>query len=278
MLSQVHITLPFSDVIEQMLNYAKFLKEILSGKRTCDVAKIVNLTKNCNAIIMNKIPPKLKDPGNFFISCVIYKMQIDNALCDLGASVSIMPYSVYHRLEKGELLPTNITLKLADRSIRILRGKVEDVPLRVGKFIISVDFVVLDRDEDSKIPIILGRTFLATLGALIDVKSAKISLIIGDEGVEFYLNESMRYPSSSLENFIRVEMLDNLVHSMHEHLLTTNDPLDCVLFNKEKIGAPRKDMALYENFLDGSVEGSDEKICMQICKRLRSRKVKVFLW
>ncbi|XP_021734388.1 uncharacterized protein LOC110701101 [Chenopodium quinoa] len=216
MLRQLHLTLPFTDVIEQMPNYAKFLKEILSGNRTC------------------------------------------------GASVSITPYSIYQRLEKGELLPTNITLQLVDRSIRIPRGKVEDVPLRVGKFIIPVDFVVLDIDEDSTIPIILGRPFLATSGALIDVKSAKISLKIGDKGVEFDLNESMKYPSSSLENCMRVEILDNLVHSMHDHLLTTNDPLECVLLNKEKIGAPSKDMALYENFLDGSVEGSDEQICMKI--------------
>ncbi|XP_021730842.1 uncharacterized protein LOC110697770 [Chenopodium quinoa] len=159
-----------------MPNYAKFLKEILSGKITYDVAETVNLTENCSAIIMNKIPPKLKDFEKFSIPCDIYKMKIDNALCDLGASVSIMPYSVYQRLEKGELLPTNITLQLADRSIRIPRGKVEDVPLRVGKFIIPVDFVVLDIDEDSTILIILGRPFLATSGALIDVKVLRFHL------------------------------------------------------------------------------------------------------
>ncbi|XP_021728387.1 uncharacterized protein LOC110695466 [Chenopodium quinoa] len=204
MLRQLHLTLPFIDVIEQIQNYSIFLKEILSGKRTCDVAKTVNLTENCRA------------------------------------SVSIMPYSVYQRLEKAELLPTTITLQLAYRSIRIPRGKVEDVPLRVGKFIIPVDFVVLDIDEDSTIPIILGRPFLATSVALIVVKSAKISLTIGDEGVEFNLNESMKYPSSSLENFMRVKILDNL------------------------IGAPSKDMALYEILFDGIVEGNDEQICMKI--------------
>ncbi|XP_021770254.1 uncharacterized protein LOC110734410 [Chenopodium quinoa] len=140
MLRQFHLTLPFTDVIEQMPNYAKFLKEILRRKRTCDVAETINLTKNYRA------------------------------------SFSIMTYSVYLRLHKGKLLPTNITLQLGDRSIMIPRGKVEDVPLRVGKFIILVDFVVLDIDEDSTIPIILGRPFLANSDALIDVKSAKISL------------------------------------------------------------------------------------------------------
>ncbi|XP_021721950.1 uncharacterized protein LOC110689470 [Chenopodium quinoa] len=88
MLKQLHLSLPFTDVINQMPNYAKFLKEILSGKRTCDVVETINLTENCSAIIMNKMPPKLKDPENFSIPCAINKMQFDNALCDLGASVS----------------------------------------------------------------------------------------------------------------------------------------------------------------------------------------------
>ncbi|XP_021716887.1 uncharacterized protein LOC110684760 [Chenopodium quinoa] len=107
------------------------------------------------------MPPKLKDPGNFSIPCAINKMQIDNALYDLGASVSLMPYSVYQRFEIGELLPSNITLQLADRSIKFPKGKVVDVPLRVGNFVFPVDFVVLEMDEDDTIPIILGRPFLA---------------------------------------------------------------------------------------------------------------------
>ncbi|XP_021745346.1 uncharacterized protein LOC110711274 [Chenopodium quinoa] len=92
MLKQLHLSLPFTDVINQMLNYAKFLKDILIRKRTCDVVETINLTENCSAIIMNKMPPKLKDPGNFSIPCAINKMQFDNALCDLGASASLMPY------------------------------------------------------------------------------------------------------------------------------------------------------------------------------------------
>ncbi|XP_021743195.1 uncharacterized protein LOC110709289 [Chenopodium quinoa] len=235
MLKQLHLTLTFTDVKEQMPNYAKFLTEILSGKRTRDMAEIVTLTENCSAILMNKMPPKLKDPRNFSIPCAINKIQIDNALCDLGASVSLMPYSTYQRLELGELLPSNITLQLADRLINIPKGKVEDVPLRVGKFVIPVDFVVLDMDEDATIPIILGRPFLATSGAMIDVKSSKIPLKIGEEVVEFDLNEGMKYPSSSFDNCMSVEVLDNIVQSMHEHLLTYNDPLECVLLNKEKI-------------------------------------------
>ncbi|XP_021721353.1 uncharacterized protein LOC110688909 [Chenopodium quinoa] len=264
MLKKLHLTLPFTDVVEQMPNYAKFLKEILSGKRTCDMMETISLPEHCSAIIMNKMPPKLKDPGNFSIPCSINKTQIDNALYDLGASVSLMPYSVYQRLGLGEILPSKITLQLADRSIKIPKGKVEDVPLRVGKFIIPVDFVVLDMDEGATTPIILGRPFLATSGAMFDVKSAKISLKIGEEVVEFDLNEGMKYPSSSFENFIRIEVLDNIVQSMHEHLLTSNDPLECVLLNKEKIGIPNKEVQLYEDLLDRVNEGSDDQICMGI--------------
>ncbi|XP_021726859.1 uncharacterized protein LOC110694007 [Chenopodium quinoa] len=196
-----------------MPNYTKFLKDILSGRRTCDVVETVNLTENCSEIILKKMPPKLKDPENFSISCDINKMQIDNVLSDLGASVSLMPYSIYQRLELGELMPSKITLQLVDRSIKIPKRKVEDVPLRVGK------------------------PFLAISSAMIDVKSAKISLKVGEEVIEFDLNESMKYPLSS----------------MHENLLTSNDPLENVLLNKDKIGSPIKEMAMYEDLLNGSI-------------------------
>ncbi|XP_021717023.1 uncharacterized protein LOC110684893 [Chenopodium quinoa] len=210
------------------------------------------------------MPPKLKDPGNFSFPCAIYKMQIYNALCDLEASVSLMPYSVYQRVELGELFPTNITLQLADRSIKIPKAKVVDVPLRVGKFVIPINFVVLEMDEDANIPIILSRPFLATSGATSDVKSAKISHIVGEEVIEFDLNESMKYHSSSLKNCMRVENIDNIVNSMHEHLLTSNDPLECVLLNKENIGDHGKELVLFEMFIDGSMEESDAHICMGI--------------
>ncbi|XP_056691761.1 uncharacterized protein [Spinacia oleracea] len=147
-----------------MPTYSRF------SKRDCDVKETVNLTENCSAIILNQMPRKLKDPGSFSIPCAIKKLEISNALCDLGTSVSLLPYSVFAKLEVGDLVPTNITLPLADRSVKYPIGKIEDVPLRVGGFVIPVDFVVLDIDEDVHVPIILGRPFLATAGATIDVK------------------------------------------------------------------------------------------------------------
>ncbi|XP_056685755.1 uncharacterized protein [Spinacia oleracea] len=146
-LRKLHITIPFTNALKQMPTYSRFLKEILSGKRDCDVKEIVKLTENCSAIILNQMPPKLKDPSSFSIPCAIKTLEISNALCDLGASVSLMPYSVYTKLEVGYLIPTNITLQLADRSVKYPIGKIEDVPLRVGGFVIPVNFVVLDIDE-----------------------------------------------------------------------------------------------------------------------------------
>ncbi|XP_021715097.1 uncharacterized protein LOC110683056 [Chenopodium quinoa] len=264
MLKKLHLSLPFTEVVTQMPNYAKLLKDNLRGRRTCDVVETVNLTKNCSAIIINKMPPKQKDIGNFSIPCAICKIQIENALHDLGASVILMPYSVYQRLKLGELLPSNITLELADRSIKFPKGKVGDVLLRVRKFVILVDFVVLEMDEDDSIPIILRRPFLSTSSAMIDVKSAKISLKVGDEVIEFYLNDSMKYPSSSLEDCMLIDSLDHVVSSMLEQLLTSNDALENVLLSKENIGAPRKEMALYEGMLNGGLEDVEEQMCLSV--------------
>ncbi|XP_056690175.1 uncharacterized protein [Spinacia oleracea] len=142
-----------------MPTYSRFLKEILNRKRNCDVKETVNLTENCSAIILNKTPPKLKDPGSFSIHCAIKELEISNALCDLGASVSILPYSVFAKLDVGDLVPTNIILQLVDRSVKYPIGKVEDVPLVVGELTFLVDFVVLDIDEDAIPPLSWGGHF-----------------------------------------------------------------------------------------------------------------------
>ncbi|XP_057991754.1 uncharacterized protein LOC131173425 [Hevea brasiliensis] len=96
----------------------------------------------------NKLPPKLKDPGSFSIPCHIGETSIERALCDLGASVSLMPLSICEKLKVRDLKPTTISLQLADRSIKYPVGILENVPLKVGKFFILVDFIVLEMEED----------------------------------------------------------------------------------------------------------------------------------
>ncbi|XP_021726352.1 uncharacterized protein LOC110693534 [Chenopodium quinoa] len=245
-IKNLHVSVPFVDAMKQMSHYSKFLKDLLSGRRECE---IVSLTANCSAILSNKLPTKLKDPGDFSIPCSINGIEFDKVLCDLGASVSLMPYSVYQKLSVGTFSPTNITLQLADRSIKIPTVKVEDIPLRVGKFIFPVDFYVLEMDEDERIPIILGRPFLATSRAIIDVKEGKISLKIDNDSIEFDLNSVMQQPSSSGECF-RVDVLDTVLNEFScSHLHATNDPLESVLLN-ESIGTQKEDIHFYEDFLE----------------------------
>src|SRR5262245_55278362 len=131
------------------------MKEILSNKRRFSEFKNVSLTEECSAILQKKLPLKLKDPGNFTIPCTIGSYNFDRALCDLGASINLMPLSVYKKLGLGEAKPILISLQLADRSIKYLRGIIQDVLVKVDKFIFPTDFIVLDIKEDEEIPIIL---------------------------------------------------------------------------------------------------------------------------
>ena len=159
---KIEINIPFAEVINQMPLYAKFLKEVLSKKRKIVEEGIVNLTATCSAIIQQKLPTKLKDPGNFTIPCSIGTYEFKKALCDSGASINLMPLSVVQRLSLGELTPTTISLQMVDRSMAQPEGILEDVLVKVGKFVFPVDFVVMKMEEDTQVPLFLGRPFLAT--------------------------------------------------------------------------------------------------------------------
>ena len=138
--------------INQMPNYAKFLKEILNKKRKMAEEGIVNMTATCSAVIQQKLPAKMKDPGNFTIPCSIGKYEFKKALCDSGASINLMPLSVVQRLSFRELTPTTITLQMADKSMAQPEGVLEDVLVKVGKFIFPVDFVIMKMDENTQVP------------------------------------------------------------------------------------------------------------------------------
>ena len=163
----LHINIPFADALEQMPSYVKFMKDILSKKRRLSDFETVNLTEECSTIIQRKLPQKLKDPGSFTIPCTIGNTIFERALCDLGASINLMPVSIFRRLGLGEACPTRVTFQLADRSLKNPRGVIEDVLVKVNKFIFPADFIILDMEEDKEIPIILGRPFLATGRAIL---------------------------------------------------------------------------------------------------------------
>src|SRR5262249_51113307 len=158
------------DALLYLPNHIKNLEDILRNKRKLDEVDVVALSEESSAILQHKLPLKLKDPGSFTIPCTICSLTIEDALADLGASINVMPYKKFKKLEIGELRPTKMSIHLADRTIRHPRGIIENILVRVDKFLFPVDFVVLDMDESFKTPLILGRPFLATARALIDVK------------------------------------------------------------------------------------------------------------
>ncbi|XP_021690262.2 uncharacterized protein LOC110671941 [Hevea brasiliensis] len=131
-----------------MPSYTKFLKKILSKKRRLDDYETVALIEECSAILQNKLLPKLKDLESFSIPCLIGNMNIDKASCDLEVDVSLMPLSIYQKLNVGELRPTTISLQLADRSVKCPIGILENIPIKVKSFFIPVDFIVLEMEED----------------------------------------------------------------------------------------------------------------------------------
>lgn len=138
----------------------------------------MSLNQDCSALIQNKLPPKLGDPGSFCVPIVIGNCTY-NALCDLGTSVSLIPLSICKKLDLGEPQPVDMTLFMTDRSTASPTGILEDISIQVGKFYVHVDFVVLDMQADFLILIILGRPFLATARTLIDVKKGVLSFSIG---------------------------------------------------------------------------------------------------
>ena len=182
-------------MIIQIQLYTKFLKEILIKKRKIAEEGIVNLTSTCSAIIQQKLLTKMKDPGSFTIPCSIGKYEFKKYLCDSGASINLMSLSVVKKLSLGELTPTTITLQMADRSMAQPEGILEDVLVKVGKFIFPVDFVIMKMEEDTQFPLLLGRPFLATRAALIDVQKGELTLRVRDEAVQFNINRSLEHPN-----------------------------------------------------------------------------------
>ncbi|KAL5803359.1 hypothetical protein ACOSQ4_031664 [Xanthoceras sorbifolium] len=226
---KLHINIPFAEALAQMPTYVKFLKEIISNKRRLADFETVALTKQCSAIIQNKLPPKLKDPGSFSIPCTIGKSDFGKALCDLGASINLMPHSVFRKLGLREVKATNVTLQLADRSMKYPHGIIEDVLVKVDKFYFPVDFIILEMEEDAEVPLILGRPFLATGGALIDVQQGKLTLRVGGEEAVFNVFKATKFPSSS-DTCFRVDNIDSMVTEIFRSKYP-GEPLEACLVN-----------------------------------------------
>ena len=211
---QVKLNIPLLDAIKKIPSYAKFLKDLCTVKRKLGVNKEAFMTEQSTSLIRNNLPPNYKDQGTPTISIVVGNPKLGHALVDLGASVNLLPYSVYVDLGLGELEPTNSTLQLADRSVKIPRGIVKDVLVQVDKFYFPVDFVVLDTqpvvNQGTQFPVILGRPFLATANAIIHCRGGLMTLSFGNMTVNLNIFNVIKGMGDEDEVY-EVNMVDSVV-------------------------------------------------------------------
>ncbi|XP_020978063.1 uncharacterized protein LOC110271474 [Arachis ipaensis] len=178
-----HINISFAELLEKMPPYMAFMKSLLSEKKVLKGDKTVVLTKEGNALIQRKLPKKMPNPGNFLIPCTIGNIIFEKALCDLGSSINLMSFSIMKKLGIQEAQPIRIALEMADKSRKQAYGLLENVQVKVGELFLPANFVILDMGEDIDESIILGRSFLATGRALIDVERGCGKIIFGASAV-----------------------------------------------------------------------------------------------
>ncbi|GJZ02456.1 reverse transcriptase domain-containing protein [Tanacetum coccineum] len=192
MFKQLRLEIGLKDALVEMPKFNKWLSSLLRNKEKLEEISIMTVNAECSAIIMNKVPEKLEDPGKFLIPCALQELDRNNALADSGASINLLPHSIYKKLELKALTPTRMTLELANRSITHPMGIAEDVVVRVDGFTFLADFVVVNFEPDPRVPIILGRPFLRTVKALIDLYEEKFTLRVGKEELVYYADKSRK--------------------------------------------------------------------------------------
>ncbi|XP_048228259.1 uncharacterized protein LOC125369532 [Ricinus communis] len=194
---------------DKMPRYTRFLKEILSNKRKLEDLGLVTLNEECLAIPQNKLPVKRRDPGSFTVPCIIGDLYISDALADLGASINLMPSSLFEKLDLSEPKPTRMSIQLADRTMKFPKGIVENVLVK----------------GESSFPLILGRPFLATSRAIIDVRDGKLQLRVG---ITFDLSTSIGHSLDHNDTVYSVDVLDDIValQAEDEKELSNEDVLE----------------------------------------------------
>ncbi|GJX83960.1 reverse transcriptase domain-containing protein [Tanacetum coccineum] len=219
---RLHFDISFTDALLHMPKFASTFKSLLSNKEKLFELANTLLNENCSAVLLKKLPKKLGDPGKFLIPCDFSELDECLALADLGASINLMPLSVWKQLSLLELTSTRMTLELADRSVAHPKGIAEDVFVKLGKFYFSADFVVVDYDVDLWVPLILGRPFLRMARALINVYGEELTLRVDDEAITFKVGQTSRY-SRSYETVNQVNVIDVACEEYAQEVLGFSD-------------------------------------------------------
>ena len=213
---KVHVNIPLLNAIKQIPKYAKFLKKLCTTRKWIREKEVVQVSENVSAVIQRKLPPKCKDPGSFTIPCVIGNTKFDHAMLDLGASINVMPYSVYASMNLGELKKDGFVIQLADRSNAYPKGILEDFLVQVNHLIFPADFYVLDMEETAHSPsppLLLGRPFMKTANTKIDVAKGAVTMQFGGDMINFKVSESVEH-INDVRSCCAIDVIKNIRFDM----------------------------------------------------------------
>ncbi|KFK22914.1 hypothetical protein AALP_AAs71106U000100 [Arabis alpina] len=211
-IDKITVEMPLVEAIRTSSVIRRYVKKLVT-KNLCVEEGVAMIVEQVSAIILNKVLKKLADTGSFVLDCFIFSDRFPRSLCDFGSSINLMPLSVAQSLGMTDFQPTRISLILADRSVRVPEGVLEDVPIKVGDCLIPADFVVLQYCEEPKDPLILRRPFLATAGAMIDVRGGRITLSVGDLEMKFDMDQVVKKPTIDGHTFY-VDTLDDITQEV----------------------------------------------------------------
>ncbi|XP_013613796.1 PREDICTED: uncharacterized protein LOC106319960 [Brassica oleracea var. oleracea] len=263
-MSEVQLTMPIIDAFMLVPQYNKFLKDVVEQKKK-EMEGMVILTHECSAIIQRlTVPRKLEDPGSFILPCAIGPLTFEKCLCDLGASVSLMPLSIAKKLGFTQYKKCKISLVLADRSVKLPIGILEDLPVKIGNCEVPTDFVVLEMDEEPRDPLIFGRPFLATAGAMVNVRDGTIDLHLGkDHILHFDIKEMMKNPTTQGEIFY-IDEMDALADDFLEELAIEDSLQHALTIERESQMIENKESDELVRRLDVHLEEDGEDEFMEL--------------
>ncbi|GKC16650.1 reverse transcriptase domain-containing protein [Tanacetum coccineum] len=219
MIRAVRINVPLVDVLARMPNYDKFLKELVNNKHKIEQISVAFLSDESSGILQNKVPPKLGDPRIFLIPCHFNKAFSCNALANLGARINLMAYSLYTKLSLETLKPTKMSVRLADRSFQYPVRIAKNMLVEVGKFTFPADFVILEMEDDGKFPLILGRSFLHTIDAVIRVNQKQLNLGVRTKRMIFHIDSAMKHSYSNDDTCFSIDVIDEILEKDFDALL-----------------------------------------------------------
>ncbi|XP_075074435.1 uncharacterized protein LOC142162032 [Nicotiana tabacum] len=187
------------------------------------------ITEKCSAILQNKLPQKLGDPGNFTIPFTLGCVYFEKALCDSGASINLMPFSIFRKLDLGEMKDISVSLQFSDQSTKKPKGIIENVLVRVDKFVFPVDFIVLEMKECPDEQIIFGRPFLATGRVIIDVHQGQLILIVDEERVIFDMQKILRFSGDEASSScFSIDIINDLADEFKNDQLISDSMERCL--------------------------------------------------